>query len=323
MKKQSKMRILIITNKPTDITLTPSLLHLFGASSALLTSNNSTDIEQSCDVVIIGDETTNFCNHVAKYRIVKKVIAFNEKTNLAENIAPIIADIVKNYTHVLVAADSFGKNLLPRVAGILEIPQISEIIKIVTPDIFKKFIYAGNVLVELESLHPIKLLTVRTNSFKPLEETSESIAEIVNLTNANPPHPHVKLLQTEVIDNVDLTNAKVIVTGGRSLGSKEAFNDLIRPLATKLNAGIGATRAAVDAGYAHNDCQIGQTGKVVAPNVYLAIGVSGAVQHVAGMKDSKVVIAINTDATAPIFEHSDYGLVTDLFDFIPELTNKI
>ena len=317
------MRILIITNKPTNIATNPNLLHLFGACSEIFISASIPDMQHSCDIAIIGNEITEFCQHVAEYRIVKKVIAFNENTNLAENIAPTIADIIKEYTHVLVAADSFGKNLLPRIAGILEIPQISEIVKVITPNIFKKFIYAGNVLVELECLSTIKLLTVRTNSFKAIEETSNTATEIVNLTNTRAAHPQVKLLQTEVIDNVDLANAKVIVTGGRSLGAKEAFDNLIRPLATKFNAGVGATRAAVDAGYAHNDCQIGQTGKVVAPNVYLAIGVSGAVQHIAGMKDSKTVIAINNDSTAPIFEHSDYGLITDLFSFIPELMSNL
>lgn len=316
------MRILIITNKPVDISINPNLLHLFGACRDLLASVNIIDITNTCDVAVVGNDIADFCSHVAKYILVKKVIAFNENSNLAENISPPIAGILKEYTHVLVAADSFGKNLMPRIAGILEIPQISEIVKVVTPNIFKKFIYAGNVLVELECLHPIKLLTVRTNSFKTIEETSSS-AEIVNLINNMEQHPQVKLIRSEVIDNVDLANAKVIVTGGRSLCSKDAFNTLIRPLADKLNAGVGATRAAVDAGYAHNDCQIGQTGKVVAPNIYLAIGVSGAVQHIAGMKDSKTVIAINNDPTAPIFEHSDYGLIDDLFSVIPELMNKL
>jgi electron transfer flavoprotein alpha subunit len=317
------MRILIITNKPTNNEINPNLLHLFGAATQLFNSTNTTPLEQNCDVMVIGNEITNFCHQVAQYRLVKKVFAFNENTNLAENIAPVIAASINNYTHVLVAADSFGKNLLPRIAGMLEIPQISEITAIISPNIFKKFIYAGNVLVEYECLHPIKLLTVRTNSFKAVEETSDNSAEIINLVNTKPLHPQVKLLRTEIIDNVDLANAPVIVTGGRSLGSKEAFNNLIRPLAAKLKAGVGATRAAVDAGYAHNDCQIGQTGKIVAPNVYLAIGISGAVQHIAGMKDSKIVITINTDPSAPIFEHSDYGLIADLFSFIPELISKI
>lgn len=317
------MRILIITNKPQNSVINPNLLHLFGACREIILSDNNDNIAQICDVAIVGHEITDFCNHIAKYIMVKKVIAFNESSNLAENIAPQMANIIKDYSHVLIAADSFGKNLLPRIAGILEIPQTSEIVGVVSPHIFKKFIYAGNVLVELECLHETKLLTVRTNSFKTIATTHEISAEIINLTNTITPHPQIKLLETKIIDNVDLTNAKVIVTGGRSLSSKEAFDDLIRPLASKLNAGVGATRAAVDAGYAHNDCQIGQTGKIVAPNVYLAIGVSGAVQHIAGMKDSKTVIAINNDESAPIFEHSDYGLVTDLFDFIPELMNKI
>ena len=184
--------------------------------------------------------------------------------------------------------------------------------------------YAGNVLAEIESLEQIKLLTVRTNNFESLDILKANSAPIINLTyNAANISNKIKFVSHKVIDSIDLTNAKVIVTGGRSLGSKENFDALIRTLAHKLNSGVGASRAAVDAGYAHNDCQIGQTGKVVAPNVYLAFGISGAVQHIAGMKDSKTVIAINTDNTAPIFEHADYGLTADLFDVIPELMDKI
>lgn len=317
------MRILIIYPHTENAPITPNLFHLFGAARELLVSANIHAIDQVCDVVVIGRDIANCCQDIAQQRLVKKVIAFNIDSNLAENIAPTIANLVTEYTHVLVAADSFGKNLLPRVAGILAIPQISEITQVVSPNIFKKFIYAGNVLVELECLHALKLLTVRTNSFRSIEELGQDNAEIIDLTTSNTPHPQIKVLRTEIVDTIDLVNAKVIVSGGRSLASKESFDNLIRLLAHKLNAGVGASRAAVDSGYAHNDCQIGQTGKIVAPNVYFAIGVSGAVQHIAGMKDSKIVIAINNDATAPIFEHSDYGLITDLFDFIPQLINKI
>lgn len=315
------MRILIITNKPQNDQINPSLLHLFGAARDLFKTLNINSTK--CDVVAIGDDLDNFACNIAKYSAVNQVITYTTESNLAENIAGPLAKYARDYTHVLIAADSFGKNLLPRVAGILEIQQVSEIVGILTPNTFKKFMYAGNVLVELEVLSDLKLLTVRTNSFTSYEDISDTHANIISLEHNNETHPAIKHLATEIIDNVDLTNAKVIVTGGRSLGSQKSFDSLIRPLANKLNAGVGATRAAVDAGFAHNDCQIGQTGKIVAPNVYLAMGISGAVQHIAGMKDSKTVIAVNTDENAPIFEHSDYGLVADLFNFIPEITNKI
>lgn len=315
------MRILIITNKPEVDHINLNLLHLFGTARDLFASE---DLDNGkCDVVAIGSDLHTFSANIAKYNAVNQVINFNIANNLVENIAPHLAETIKNYTHVLVAADSFGKNLLPRIAGILEVQQVSEIVKIINTNTFKKFMYAGNVLVDLEVLCPLKLLTVRTNSFRTNEEISDISANIIDLENNYPVNSSVRLLSTEIIDSIDLTNAKVIVTGGRSLGSRESFDDLIRPLAHKLNAGVGATRAAVDAGFAHNDCQIGQTGKIVAPNIYIAIGISGAVQHIAGMKDSKTVIAINHDENAPIFEHSDYGLITDLFEFIPEITNKI
>lgn len=315
------IRILIITDKPETDQINPNLLHLFGAVNDLYTSVHLDN--GKCDVIAIGNDLNAFSANIAKYDAVNQVIKFNIANNLAENIAPALAEVIKNYTHVLIAADSFGKNLLPRIAGILEVQQVSEIVKIINPNTFKKFMYAGNVLVDLEVLCPLKLLTVRTNSFRINEEISNISANIIDLENKYPINSSIRLLSTEIVDSIDLTNAKVIVTGGRSLGSRESFDNLIRPLAHKLNAGVGATRAAVDAGYAHNDCQIGQTGKIVAPNVYIAIGISGAVQHIAGMKDSKTVIAINHDENAPIFEHSDYGLITDLFEFIPSITNKI
>jgi electron transfer flavoprotein alpha subunit len=316
------MRILIITNKLNSNEVNANLLHLFACATDIC---DTAGIAISSDVLVIGENLPDFINNIAKYNIVKNILSIDSNNTLAEIIAPVIAKIAPEYTHIIIAADSFGKNLLPRIAGILEIGQISEIVKVVTPNIFQKFIYTGNVLVELESLEEIKLLTVRTNSFKitELQKTGTNEPNIIELNHNDIDSLGTKLLGIEIVDSFDLTNAKVIVTGGKSLLSKDSFDNLIRPLADKLTAGVGATRAAVDAGIAHNDCQIGQTGKTVAPNVYLAIGISGAAQHIAGMKDSKTVIAINHDENAPIFEYSDYGLVTDLFNFIPEITNKL
>jgi electron transfer flavoprotein alpha subunit len=311
------MKSLIITTIHNGKT-NPNLLPLVDAA---------TKISDYCDVLIFGHDLANAAGVAADINKVNAVFTLDAvelKNPLAENIATQLAEIAKGYTHVLCAADSTGKNLMPRIAGILEIGQISEIVKVVSPNIFKKFIYAGNVLVEVESLEDIKLLTVRTSNFNSRNDQSGQSAKIVAIPYKNPIHPHIKWQSENIVDkSVDLGSAKIVVSGGRSLGSKEDFDKHVRGLAFKLNAAVGATRAAVEAGFAPNDCQIGQTGKVVAPQVYLAIGISGAVQHIAGMKDSKTVIAINTDQSAPIFEHADYGIVADLFDVVPELTEKI
>jgi electron transfer flavoprotein alpha subunit len=311
------MKSLIITTIMNGKT-NPNLIPLVDAA---------TKISDYCDILIFGHNLGNSANEAISIDKVNTVFTIESaelKNPLAENIATQLAEIAKGYTHVLCAADSTGKNLMPRIAGILEIGQISEIVKIVSPNIFKKFIYAGNVLIEVESLEDIKLLTVRTSNFNNKCELTNQNAKIVAIPYSNPVHPHIKWHSENIVDkSVDLSSAKIVVSGGRSLGSKEEFDKHVRGLALKLNAAVGATRAAVEAGYAPNDCQVGQTGKVVAPQIYLAIGVSGAVQHIAGMKDSKIVIAINTDQTAPIFEHADYGIVADLFEIVPQITEKI
>ncbi len=309
------MQVLIIT---TQNGVKTNLPNLFGAARILA---------NECDVLVVGHELTDVVRDVATYSLVKEVLQLdhaNLKHLLAENIAPTIAQIVKNYTHVLIAADAFGKNVLPRVAGILEIGQISDVTDILSSSVFKKFMYAGNVLVELSALEDIKLLTIRTSNFDVVEDRSSTLALITQVSYDGVNDDRVKFLTEHNSYNpVDLSSAKIVVTGGRSLGSKEAFDSHIRVLAQKLNAGVGASRAAVEAGYANNDCQVGQTGKVVAPNVYLAIGISGAVQHISGMKDSKTVVAVNTDPNAAIFEHADYGLIGDLFEVVPTLINRI
>ena len=314
------MKSLVITT-PHHSKLNPNLTHLLACAEK---------INNSCDVIVIGSNVTTAAQKIATYTIVDNILAVQDSSLehiLAENIANQLAQIIDGYTHVLIAADSFGKNLLPRIAGILGIGQISEVVDIVSSNIFKRFMYAGNVLTEIESLEDIKLLTIRTTNFPVYEKirnASDTPANIQEIKFNNEIHPQVKLVNEHIIDkSVDLAFAKVVVSGGRSLGSAEAFDANIRVLADKLGAAVGATRAAVDSGYAPNDCQVGQTGKMVAPQVYLAVGISGAVQHIAGMKDSQTVIAINTDHTAPIFEHANYGLVADLFDVIPQLISKL
>ena len=287
----------------------------------------SSFITKNCDVLIIGNQLTNIGSEIANYNIVSKVILIdnNKLENiLVENIYKQISVIVKTYTHILINADSFGKNLLPRVAGFLQIGQISDVTKILSPNIFQKFIYAGNVLVDVESYEDIKLLTVRNNCFNGVLLQEQSISNNNKLI-------YIDYDETQVCDKIsyisnniinktrDLSDAKIIISGGRSLVTKDNFENLIVKLANKYNAAIGATRAAVEAGFISNDCQVGQTGKIINPDVYIAFGVSGAVQHIAGMKGSKKVLAINNDPQAPIFEYADFGYIGDLFDVIPEL----
>lgn len=308
------MKVLVITSAKEQ-KLNDNLLNVLSAAKR---------INGHCDVLILGNADYS---SIQELQIVEKIMLFNNVTdtnNLATLLATNLAEIVKKYTHVLIAADSYGKDLLPRIAGILDLSQISEVVEIVSPNIFKKPMYAGNILAEVESFEEIKLLTVRTTSFAAYNEVgSAASVEVNDFTPAA--NDKLSYLSEDMIhnDTIDLAHAELIVTGGRSLGSKEDFDKLIHGLALKLGGAVGASRAAVEAGYASNDCQVGQTGKVVAPKLYVAIGISGAVQHIAGMKDSKTVIAINLDPNAQIFEYADYGLIGDLFDVVPELISKL
>jgi electron transfer flavoprotein alpha subunit len=311
------MKTLVISNVVNNL-INPSLYNLLGAANIL---------SAPVDVITFGHNLQNIINEIAKLFDVNQVLSIDNtalSNLLVENIANQLAEICRNYTHILIASDSFGKNLLPRIAGILEIGQISDVISIVSPNVFKKFIYAGNVLVEIESLEDTKLISIRTNNFEANKSISDAICPITEIKYTNPISDKIKYISNNVVDkSVDLGSAKIVVSGGISLGSRESFDSLIRPLAQKLNAAVGATRAAVEAGYANNDTQVGQTGVNVAPELYLAVGLSGAVQHIAGMKDSKTVIAINTDGHAAIFEHADYGIVGDLFEIVPQLIEKL
>jgi electron transfer flavoprotein alpha subunit len=238
---------------------------------------------------------------------------------LAENVAAQVLAIASSYSHILFPATASGKNIAPRVAAKLDVAQISEITKVVATDTFERPIYAGNAIATVQSRDAIKVITVRTTGFDAAAATGGSAA--VETSAATADAGKCVFVGSEVAksDRPELTAAKIIVSGGRALGSKEKFDEVMTPLADKLGAALGASRAAVDAGYAPNDWQVGQTGKIVAPQLYIAAGISGAIQHLAGMKDSKVIVAINKDAEAPIFSVADYGLEADLFTAVPEL----
>ena len=241
------------------------------------------------------------------------------KDCLAENVAAQVLAIAGSYSHILFPATANGKNVAPRVAAKLDVAQISDITKVDSPDTFERPIYAGNAIATVQSADSIKVLTVRTTGFDAAAATGGSAA--VESAAAVADSGKSSFVGREVTKNErpELTAAKIIVSGGRALGSAEKFQEVMSPLADKLGAAIGASRAAVDAGYAPNDLQVGQTGKIVAPQLYIAAGISGAIQHLAGMKDSKVIVAINKDAEAPIFSVADYGLEADLFTAVPEL----
>jgi electron transfer flavoprotein alpha subunit len=242
---------------------------------------------------------------------------------LAENVAAQVLALAGGYSHILFAATASGKNIAPRVAAKLDVGQISDITKIHSGDTFERPIYAGNAIATVQSLDPVKVITVRTTAFDPAAASGGAAA--VETVQPIGDSGKTSFVGAEIakLDRPELTSAKIIVSGGRALGSSDKFNEILTPLADKLGAALGASRAAVDAGYAPNDWQVGQTGKIVAPQLYVAIGISGAIQHLAGMKDSKVIVAINKDAEAPIFSVADYGLEQDLFTAVPELVKAL
>ncbi len=242
---------------------------------------------------------------------------------LAENVAAQVLAVAAQYSHIVFPATASGKNVAPRVAAKLDVAQVSDITKVVSADTFERPIYAGNAIATVQSTDAVKVLTVRTTGFDPAAATGGNAA--VESLSVAAAHAGVSFVGSEIAknDRPELTAAKIIVSGGRALGSADKFNEVMTPLADKLGAAMGASRAAVDAGYAPNDWQVGQTGKIVAPQLYVACGISGAIQHLAGMKDSKVIVAINKDPEAPIFSVADFGLEADLFAAVPELVSAL
>jgi electron transfer flavoprotein alpha subunit len=242
---------------------------------------------------------------------------------LAENMAAQVIALAGSYSHILFPATASGKNIAPRVAALLDVAQVSDVSKVISPDTFERPIYAGNAVATVQSLDTKKVMTVRTTGFDPAAASGGSASvETVAAVSAAASSAFVKS-EIAKLDRPELTAAKIIVSGGRAMGSSEKFNEVLTPLADKLGAALGASRAAVDAGYAPNDWQVGQTGKIVAPQLYVACGISGAIQHLAGMKDSKVIVAINKDPEAPIFSVADYGLEADLFTAVPEMVKSL
>lgn len=291
-------------------------------SSTLNTIKAASQLGSDITVLVAGKDCSAVAQAAAKADKVTKVLhadAPQYEHPLAENMASLIAGLAKNYQYVLSPATTSGKNFMPRVAALLDVAQISEITAIVSADTFVRPIYAGNALATVQSKDAIKVITVRPTVFEAVAAEGGSAA--VESVAAGADSGLTQFVSQELVksERPELASAKIVVAGGRGLGSAEKFKELIEPLADKLGAAIGATRAVVDAGFVSNDLQIGQTGKVVAPELYIGIGISGAIQHVAGITDSKVIVAINKDEEAPIFQVADYGLVADLFTVLPEL----
>jgi len=278
------------------------------------------------DVLVAGSSTDAVATAAAQIAGVRKVIqvdAPNLADQLAEPLAAQILSIANHYSHILAPATANGKNVLPRVAAKLDVAQLSDITKVLSSDTFERPIYAGNAIATVQTNDPVKVITVRTTGFDPVAANGGSASIEKQAPIESKASSSFIGRQLTKSDRPELTAAKIIVSGGRGLGSGEKYQELIAPLADKLGAALGASRAAVDAGYVPNDYQVGQTGKIVAPELYIAIGISGAIQHLAGMKDSKVIVAINKDPEAPIFSVADYGLVADLNTAVPELTKAL
>ena len=276
-------------------------------------------------VLVAGKGAKAAADEAAKLKGVTKVLLAESaelEQRLAEPTAALIVSLAGGYDTIVAPATTMGKNVLPRVAALLDVMQVSEITEVVSPDTFKRPIYAGNAIQTVQSTDPKRVITVRTASFQPTAAGGSAPVEAIKAA-ADPGLSSFVENKLSESDRPELTSAKIIISGGRALGSAEKFQEVILPVADKLGAAVGASRAAVDAGYAPNDWQVGQTGKVVAPQLYIAVGISGAIQHLAGMKDSKVIVAINKDEEAPIFQVADYGLVGDLFQVLPELQKAL
>jgi len=297
--------------------------HLSDQTAKALTA--ASQIGSDVHVLVAGSGAGAAAEAASKLAGVSKVLVADDAAlghNLAEPLAALIVSLAPSYDTIIAAATSVAKNVMPRVAALLDVMQVSEITEVVSADTFKRPIYAGNAIQTVQATDAKKVITVRTASFASAGQGGSAAIETVAAAADPGLSSHVGDALSSS-DRPELTSAKIIISGGRALGSSEKFQEVILPVADKLGAAVGASRAAVDAGYAPNDWQVGQTGKVVAPQLYIACGISGAIQHLAGMKDSKVIVAINKDEEAPIFQVADYGLVGDLFEVLPELQKAL
>ena len=294
-------------------------------SSTLNSINAASKINDDIHLVVIGNQCEEVAKKAALIEKVKKVIHIDDpqyENIIAESITPIIVSLSDKYTHILAPASTFGKNLMPRVAALLDLSQISDVIRIENEDTFVRPIYAGNAFATVQSTENKKIITIRPTSFDPAY--SEGGSANIEKVSFNADQSLVEFIgrKESASERPELGTARIVISGGRGLQSAENFS-MINEIADKLNAAVGASRAAVDAGYVSNDYQVGQTGKVVVPDLYIAIGISGAIQHLAGMKESKVIVAINKDEEAPIFNVADYGLHADLFEVLPQLSAEL
>jgi electron transfer flavoprotein alpha subunit len=309
------MSVLLIAEH-NNIEIRPFTLNAITAAS---------QIDTDLHVLLIGSNCGNVAKSLSEMPIVKKVLhaeAPYYENYLAENFAPLIVKVSENYSHIVSSANTFGKNLMPRIAAKLDTSQVSDIIKIISPDTFLRPIYAGNALATVKSTDTKKCITIRPTSFEPCETSGGSAT--VEKIEAAEEFLASKFIKREEVksDRPELGTARIVISGGRGMQNRENFK-LINAVADKLNAAIGASRAAVDAGYISNEHQVGQTGKVVVPDLYIAVGISGAIQHLAGMKESKIIVAINKDGEAPIFSVADYGLEADLFEALPQFLEEL
>jgi electron transfer flavoprotein alpha subunit len=283
------------------------------------------DLGGDVQILVVGSDVKAAADAAAKLDGVAKVLVADAPQyahGLAEEVSALILSIAGNYSAIVAPATAFGKNILPRVAAKLDVMQLSDITKVVSPDTFERPIYAGNAIQTVQTAEKTKVITVRTSAFPAVGEGGSAAVEAVSAPAAVGVSTFEKAELTKS-DRPELTSARIIISGGRGMGNGENFTKYIEPVADRLGAAMGASRAAVDAGFVPNDLQVGQTGKVVAPDLYIAVGISGAIQHLAGMKDSKVIVAINKDGEAPIFQVADYGLVADLFQALPELDAEL
>jgi electron transfer flavoprotein alpha subunit len=314
------MSILVIAEHD-NVSIKPSTLNTVAAAAVIATLES-----QPIHILVAGHKANAAVEAAAQIPGISKVIAADAQQlgeGLAEDLADTIVQMAGAYSHILAPSTAFGRNVAPRVAALLDVAQVSDVIAVKAPDVFERPTFAGNVIATVQAMDAIKVMTIRTTAFDPVLPEGGNAS--VEHCSASPTTGKASFVGRELtkLDRPELTSAQVIVSGGRGLGSQEKYQAVLAPLADKLGAALGASRAAVDAGFAPNDYQVGQTGKIVAPSLYVAIGISGAIQHLAGMKDSKVIVAINKDPEAPIFSIADYGLADDLFEAVPALQQAL